>query len=369
MKVVVALESDSDRIKLFFREQKVEGVLDYTIERTNSFFAKYKLISDDYITFLLENDGVIEGVASLVFAPYIINQKPTTLAYALDLRVAPTREAIVTWAPLFLEAFERACEVRNCDYIFSSVERYENQAYNALIRPQRSRRRLPRYYLFWKMYFVNIHGIWPWAPTPPRALTIRSAELSDLSEISAYLNSKQQHKVIASLWAPERLLWQLANWPNFKISDLILARNHRGQIVGCLSSWDPSAIQQYRVISYKGQAETLFQGLYYGKFLGLTRPLPKPGELLNVKYLNHLQFDNPDIFSSLLQEAWIRADKNQFLSYNCFRGDYSARPPKHFISSRIPYGFYSILPPEKELPDFLRPNPWNSPPDFEIATL
>lgn len=309
------------------------------------------------------------GVATLVFSKYFINGESTTIAYATDLRVAQNREAIVNWAPLFLEAFETACKKRNCDYIFSTVERHESQAYNALVRPQRGRRRMPRYYLFWKMYQVSIHGTWPFQQITLPGLTISTAQYSELDEIAAYLSKKTQGKILAQQRTVESLLWQLAHWPNFNLDDFLLARNSKGYIIGCLSTWNPQSVQKIKVIQYKGSAETFRQSLNFGKLVGLTHKLPDQGSSFDLRYINHLQFDNPDVFSHLLYDAWKRTAPTETLVYTCFRGDYSSRPPKGFISSRIPLGFYSILPPEKELPEFLRPNPWASPPDFEMVNL
>ena len=366
MKVIAAQESDSERLNEYFARQKVDGVFEYSVERSGSFFDKYRSISNDFQTFMLVDGGEIEGVATLVFMPTMVEGQLRTIGIALDLRVSHTRRAILHWAQLFFGEFQRVSEERGCDLIFSGIERFEGEAYNALIRPQRSRRSIHRYYLFWKFYVVSLYGLVPWAPKPLRSLWIEEARAEDLEELSLYMKKKNEGRLIYFSKEPDDLNNEFKRLASFDWRDLLIARDHDRNIVGCLGLWNNQSIQNLRVHQYHGTAEALRQSLYFASLVSRCHKLPAPGELLKSRTITHLYFDNTDIFYTLLFNAWKRINKDEIIIYNCFKGDYGARPPSGFIYSQIPYGLYTILSPNKILPDFLRPNPWIMPPEFDL---
>lgn len=367
MKIVEATEADGEKLKAFFSAQKVEGTFQYKVIRPGSFFDKYRLESSDFVTYYLEHQGQVEGVASLVFTNLLVDDQLQTVAYATDLRVSHNRHAIMQWAPLFFGAFEEACKKRDCDLIVSTVEHSQTEAYNALIRPQRTKRHFPRYYLFWKMYYVSLFGIWPFRRKPLKKILLQSATLGDLDELVHYWQRTLRDGVLKHPSMRDRLERQLSHWPGFKIEDLFVARDQKKNIIGTLSLWNPDNVEKIQIEAYAGGSQAVYERLLYGKAAGLTHTMPTPGETIKHRFINNIRFDNPDIFETMLFHAWDVIGKNEILNYTLFKGDYTARPPKSFISARIPYGFYTVLPPDRSLPPYLRPNPWLPPPDFESA--
>lgn len=369
MEIFKAQEEDSPRLIEFFAKQKVEGAFNYHIQRHGSFFNKYRLLTDDFVTYGLEEKGRIEGVASLIFTDAVLGGEPHKIALAVDLRISPRRRAILNWAQLFFEKFDQACRERDCEFVFSAVERFEGQAYNALIRPQRTRRILPRYYLFRKFLVVGLHGLWPWAPRPLKSIKISPLRLDDAEELVAYMKLRQGDSALHLPISTDRLIEKTNRYPNMTLDDFLIARDSVGKIVGCASLWKPDAIQSQVVDSYHGRSEQLYQVLSLGRMLGLTRKVSSPGEPLNYTYLTGVFFNNPDIFYTILREAWRRIGRDEFLVYSHYNGDFARRPPQCFISSAVPYGFYTVLRPHVDLHPFLRPNPWSGPPDIELPVL
>ncbi len=370
MRLIVAQESDSERLKKFFSEQQVPGVVTYQVERHGSFFDKYRMQSDDFVTFMLiDRQDQIQGTATSVFRKGVLNGVEQNIAYAMDLRISKSRKAVMQWANLFLDNFDIELKNRNCLYTFSAIERTESQAYNALIRPRHSRRKLPRYYLYRQLYAVSIHGSWPLAPDPLVSLKIENGSKASSQEIYDYIENKKKDKSIFFPLTYDQFDARLKKWRGLDWTDFIIARDSKNNICGCLAPWDSSHIQSLKVLEYSGRSHLLYQGLEFARVFRLGNRLPHLGDNLPAVYLTHLEVDNPDIFYTLLCEAQDRLEDNQFLLYGAFKGDYTLRPPRSQIFAQIPYGLYSVLRPQQKFPDFLRPNPWIPPPNLDLAEL
>lgn len=115
-------------------------------------------------------------------------------------------------------------------------------------------------------------------------------------------------------------------------------------------------------MQYSLRAHNFRQFLKFGKMLGWTRTLTKPYSRLkieagfNFKYLNFLFADNGDIFESLLWKAFDDAKENEFLLYSQTRTEFIYRRPRNWVSAKMPFGIYLLLPPDSEVPTFLHPN-------------
>jgi hypothetical protein len=370
LQLIEAQEKHSPILQKFFSEQIVAGFVEYTISRPHGFFEHYKLLSDNFTTLLLmDKDQNLLGTASVLFTRAYVNHQEQTIAYLCDLRISPQRKAIQEWANFFIPALYKKLDEKNCKYVFSIIEQFENQAYNALLRPQKLKRSLPHYYLFRK---INLHffiGKWPWAPAPMPSIHLRHGEERDLEEICDYL---MQRKIGSKLYfnlTPEVLKQKFARWPNFSPYNFILARNSKGQMVGCVAPWNNRDVQQWVVKKYNGEGQLLYQTLKLTYPLRLTSSLPDPEKPVNTKFLTHLGVDNAEVFYSLLHRAYAEAYRGEILVHTNYFGDYLTRPPAGFISTKIPFGFYSVLPPEGEFPSFLKPNPFSAPPDFNFVHL
>lgn len=162
MRLCVAEEIDSAKLKEYFALSPQQGPIDLRAQRMGSFFDKYKLYSKDYVTyFLVDDEDQIQGLASITFAPGFINGKEEIIGYATDLRISSSRKAILSWSQHFLPILEKERAKRNCRYVFSVVARSQKTASNAFLRPRSNRRQLPRYHLYRKFSVIGIHGRMP----------------------------------------------------------------------------------------------------------------------------------------------------------------------------------------------------------------
>ena len=149
MKLVKADPSDGDLLKKFFESTYLPGHIELQLKRPKSFFDQYRLQSDDYATYmLLDRKEQVSALATIIFREGWVEGKKQMIGYATDLRVSPTRSAILQWSQHFLPALEQERAAHNCKYVFSVVARGQRQAFNAFIRPRSPKRQMPRYYSF-----------------------------------------------------------------------------------------------------------------------------------------------------------------------------------------------------------------------------
>ncbi len=376
MEILKASESDSQRLKAFFERMVLPGAIDFSLQRSGSFFDQYRLFSDDFETLIMvDDDFEIAGMASVLFREGIVRGEKQTWGYATDLRIAPTRKAISQWAQKFLPELESACESRRCKYVFSAVQTSDNQAYNALIRPaSHTRRRLPRYHLVNRFRIVGLHGRVPFGEKPLPSIRLSEMKHADLEPLCAYLQEQAMHRTLAHVHTPQNFLEELSRWPGLRISDFRIARDSKGKILGCAALWDGRPVQTYVPQNYNGFAQTLQQTLWLASLTRIVRPMADPLEPMQMQYLTHLCCDSPEVFHRLADDAFERVRRPDFLAYMHFRGNWRTLPPTSFISTSLPYGFYMVLPPNLEAPDLRAKSRPGSPmdylpPEFELAWI
>ena len=369
MKLVKANEFDSDKLCDFLKKSLYPNKINLMIHRPQGFFAPYLIHSRDYVTYyLVDKNNEIQAMASLLFKKVKLYGEEQTVGYATDLRVG-SQKAILNWTKHFLPALEKERDERNCKYIFSTINKYQNDAYKSFLRPRSKRRVMPRYYLFRKFNVSTIHGILPFAPKTLKNLNIRRANVDDLEALQAYICKKQTHRPIAEINRCSDLKQIFCDWPNFLISDFMIALDFKDKIVGCMSLWDGSVLQSYEPKKYHQKAMTFKQTLNFLSFLRSGRRLPKKNEKLNMIQLSHIYVDNPDIHYSLLRSAWEKTPRTHFLTYAHFESELATQVPRSFIHTNTGYGLYCILTPNDPIPDFLTPTYLGEAPDFEFAYI
>jgi hypothetical protein len=369
LRLIEAEEKHSDLLKKFFEEQIVHGHIDYSVRRPASFFNHYKLLSDDYITVLLMDDDTLVGAASIVFAKAYVNRQEQMFGYLCDLRISQQRNAIQNWTDYFIPYYYKKIEEKNCKYVFTCIEQFENQAYNALIRPRRLNRILPHYYLMRKLNLVFFLGRFPWSPSPISSIRIAHGWESDIEEVCDYMMQKKVGSRLFINANKDLLIQRFNRWPGFSINNFLIARNHKNDIIGCMAPWNNHQDQQYIARGYRAEAELLRQTLGLTSSIRLSHHLPNLGEAFQFKYLTHCAVDNPEVFYSLLCQTYNESSRGELLVHSNYFGDFHTRPPISFMSTKIPFGFYSVFSPEEDLPGFLKPNPFATPPDFNLVHL
>ena len=370
MDLHLATESDNERLIQYFEQSTIPGPVRLRARRMTNFFNQYRLQSDDIETYMLLNEkDDIEALATLLFCEAIVDGRRQTIGYATDLRVSPTRRAVLSWSQHFLPVIEKARKQRNCHYFFSVVASSQRQAYNAFIRPRNFRRRLPRYHLFRRLSLVSLHGLWPFHPAPLPGIRIRSATPSDFEVLADYLLKKSASQPLRYMETPDDFKRRLERWHDLDIGQFLLAFDKSNKLIGCVAPWSAERVQRVHVAAYGPKAKNLQDLSRVLSWISIAHALPREGDELELRYLSHLYADNPDIFYSLLYHAYRNSGKKEVLVYAHFDGELTTLPPRSFLSAELPFGLYCILSPHDPIPEFLRPKMTDISPAFEPAFI
>lgn len=362
MRLEIAKPEDSKALTEFFKNFPIRGVVEMKIDRDGNFFAPYAVQSDKHLTYKLQDDEKVEGIASFVMRDVLLDGQVTPVAFGRDLRISSNRRAVLEWSQHFLPVMNEVFQTFGCKYLFSVLSMSEVQALNAFVRPRTTKRPLPHYFLYRRLNLVSVHGRLPWAKNPLPHLRIRRGSSANVDALIQYIAKKSKTRDLSTVWDAQSFYEKLERWKGLKLDDFLVAFDKNENIVGCAAPWSAGSMQEFIPMEYSLQAHNFRQFLKFGKMLGWTRTLTKPFSRLkieagfNFKYLNFLFADNADIFESLLWRSYDEARDNEFLVYNQTRSEYIYRRPLNWIAAKMPFGVYLLLPPDQEPPSFLHPS-------------
>ncbi|WP_347358529.1 hypothetical protein [Bdellovibrio sp.] len=363
MKLEIAKPEDSKALVEFYKSFPLKGLVEIKIDRDGDFFAPYEVQAEQHLTYQLKDDeGKLEGMASFVVRDVLLGGSITKVAFGRDLRISSNRRAVLEWSQHFLPVMNEVSQTLGSKYLFSVMSMADVQALNAFVRPRNLKRPLPNYHLFRRFNMVSVHGRLPWAHNPLPHLRMRRGSLANVDALIHYITQKSRQRDLATTWDVPSFFDKLERWKGLKLEDFIIAFDKNENIVGCVAPWSAGGMQEFIPMQYSLRAHNFRQFLKFGKMLGWTRTLTKPYSRLkieagfNFKYLNFLFADNGDIFESLLWKAFDDAKENEFLLYTQTRSEFIYRRPRNWISAKMPFGVYLLLPPDSEVPTFLHPN-------------
>ncbi len=370
MKLSLATPEDDEALKTFYESFIIHNPIEIQVERPKSFFDYYKLQSDDFETHILkDNTGKVQGCATLVFREGQIMGQKTKIGYATDLRVAQTREAIMNWARYFLPITKSITEKRDVNYLFSVISGSDSTAYNTLLRPRAQRRNIPVYNLLRKFDLVSIVGHLPLLYQKLKTIELVRLDEKDLEPLAHYLQRKSSHRALAFPYNVDFLKTRLQKWPGLRPESFIIAKDRRGNIVGCVAPWSSNSVQRLYAKKYTGFTETTKKALKIGSWFNLSSPLPQVGNEFQIEFLTHLYADNADIFEFLLEESYRAKAPDATLVYAHFHNFPQTRPPKQFFFSRTPSALYTVSTMETALPRELLHSPLENPPELELCLI
>jgi hypothetical protein len=364
MRLEIARPEDSWELKQFFKNFTVGELIELKTDRPDDFFIPYDVQSESHVTYVLraEEDRSIQGVATFIIRNVWLDQKIQTIAVARDLRILPSRSAIVSWGQHFMPVIEEIKKAYNVDHFFSVLNMREAQTLNTFIRPRNFKRPWPRYQHFRRFNLVSVHGVLPFSKNPLPHMRIKKVDASLHEDLLYYIVQKKREKELSPIYDKSSAEEYIARWHGLTLNDFYVAIDHEDQIVGCVAPWSASKIQEFIPYSYNQVAHNFRQFLKFGKWLGWTRTLTKPVKSikreapLNFRYLNCFLANNEDIFEALLWRIFHEVHSHEFLIYLQMRQDLHMRPPRGWVCARHPYGIYCLVPPEEEAPEFLHPS-------------
>lgn len=375
MDLKIAGPEDNHELVEFFKEFPLKGLIELKADRNRDFFAPYRLQSDQFKTYVLQDEqNILHAAASIVVREAMRDGQILKVASATDLRVRNNRRAILQWSHHFLPVLRKEIEENQVTSIFSTISLSDLTALNTFIRPRNMKRAMPRYYLYRKFNLVSLHGRFPWAKPPLSSIRIQQGSASNADALVAYIVRRSQYRPFASVWDTDSFEKKVSRLFGMKLSDFFVAFDSEDNVVGCMAPWSPSGIQDLIPLSYSLRAHNFRQFLKFLWIFGLTRRLAKPvvstglESKLQYRYLTNVFADNEDVFESLLYSCFESLTPQEFLVYAHAEQDYRLLPPQSWITAAQPYALYAVAPPEMEMPAFLHPSQSLNP-EIEAYTV
>ena len=360
----IARPENSWELKQFFGQFTVGELIELKIDRHDDFFLPYDIQSDQHITYTLRDskDKSLQGVATFVIQNMWLGGRLQTVAIGRDLRISHNRGAIMAWGQHFQPVLDEIRKAYDVDQFFSVLNVSDAKVLNTFVRPRNTKRPWPRYHLFRRFNLVSLHGTLPGAQNPLPHLRIRKVDETMEEALIYYILQKKKDRDLSALYDRASTENWVSRWQGLNLKDFYIAVDSQNNIIGCVAPWSAAQVQEYIPYHYNQVAHNFRQFLKFGKWLGWTRTLTKPVHRLkqeaplNFRYLTGLLADNEDIFESLLWRVFNEIHPHEFLVYLQMRNDLHMRPPKRWVSTRLPYGLYCLLKTEQSLPDFLHPS-------------
>lgn len=358
----------SAELNSFYEQFTLKTALEFRPHRPQSFFSPYQLHSSEYDTYVLRGDqNEIQGIASFIYRDVLLDGRPQKIAYATDLRVTNQRRPLLEWSQKFLPVVRDVYQNKKVAVIFSAISREDALLHNVFLRPRSPKRAWPRYYLYRKFDLVTLHGQFPWANDPVPSIQIEETTQKTKKELIEFLLDRAKYYPFSSFWDEKSFDSFIERLPGMRLSDMLMARNSEGKVIGSMGSWSTLSIQQYRPISYSLRAHNFRQFLKFGRLFGWSRPLTKPVASTGIEaplHFRHLVLPyvfHEDVFEALLYATYKRINKDEFILYGNCEPDFRRKPPMGWIAGNLSYSLYALLPPEAPIPEFLDPNKSSNP--------
>ncbi|MFZ4404261.1 MAG: hypothetical protein ACOYOK_09190 [Pseudobdellovibrionaceae bacterium] len=362
MNLQVATFENSRSLSEFFQSFVIQGPVGLKIQRSADFFAPYQNLSDRYVTYMITDQSKIMGVATFILQDALVEGSLQTIAMGCDLRIAPSRRAVLEWSKHFLPVMHEVQKTFKVQHFFSLLGNNEVQALNAFVRPRHNRRILPQYFPFRRAECITLHGQLPWAKVPLPHLRIKPVGTHNAEAVVEYIVQKSKQRELSLTSSPDLFWDKIQRWRGLNIEDFVVAFDRQDKVVGCLAPWSSAGLQSYIPLGYNLRAHNFRQFLKFGQILGWTRALTKPAHRLGMEaplHFRHLDFvfaENADIFETLLWSAFEQSHPNEFLLYYKSKGDFIYQRPVNWISAKQNFDLYYLKTPENPLPGFLHPS-------------
>ncbi len=359
--------SDSQRLNQFFSSIAVDGKISIKVRRHVDFFSFYQRLNLEFKNFIFEtskkpsaqevtnidqNSKEVLGTASFLFQNRLLNKESVKIALACDLRVSSQRKAILHWSQFFLPELKKLKTEFKIDHFITSINLTEFKVINAFLRPRKTQDYLPVYELIKKFNLVSIHGFLPFLFQTNKNIFVSNYQPSDKEALLIYIKKQLTKYDLVSANISDHLENTIQDSLIYAFQNFIIAKNSKGEIIGCTHPINSSLLQDYLPQKYDQQSNNFRQFLKFASILGFARTLTRPfsrthkEQTLSFKVLHFLFFDHAEVLKSLIHFTYKNSKLNEFILYAYQDKQYASRPPKGCLYSKTPYALFEIKNPE-----------------------
>lgn len=264
-----ATAADWPEISAFFLATPLQSDTSFVLDRRPDFGA-LPALRGSFRTFLVFQDRRLAGTVTALWHPAASGARVVTVGEVIDLRVAPWARGGRAVFYLLHAAYEVFLAER-VEWVFCLIGKH-NRATSPLVARSTGLPPLEPLEDFASVNFVA--GRVP-RLVAAKGVTVRVAEESDGA-------------LVADAWRAEHATERFVPPDSFTWPDP--AGRHRawlafgpdGTPCGALVTWDGSSVRRVRIVRYRAADRPIRAAIALAALLGITNPLPAPGEVLGL---------------------------------------------------------------------------------------
>ncbi len=314
-------------------------------EDIESYYSQFSVVVKRLV--LKNSKNEVLGSAVLYTKEYYIEGRSARVLFIGDVSAKPVREALVGWSQAMLPEILNQKKALGAEYAFFMISSNKRKMFNFFIRPRKIRSDHPRFNLVRSVKINLIQGKTFFAEDPLEHLIIRRAVESDLDQISGYIKKTTANMPLARLCTKGFLSQEILSWKEFSPSDIFIALDCEGKIVGTLGSFPLYKYGKIKFDLKDSRFDSLQQGLRIGSYFKDLRPVLRKKET-KINLFTHMYFNNHDIFYSLVRK-WIDETRKQgdIFVYPHFKGALKSAPSDSLLTFSVNANLYLIQEPNE----------------------
>ena len=348
----LATPEDNPRILAFF-DRAPMGASAFAVQyqRAPDFFHLLRWQSDrSHVFITVDEHGAVRSMATVSLRPGWVDDRPTTVGYLGDLRVAFDRASIRRWRRFYGELLACAPEIEelaDCTHWYTAVID-DNRLARLAIGHERAGApvHVPLAAFTMRNLVARLPGF---RPRLPRGWRVRSAAAGDAARIDDFF--ERENRALPLGFRAE-LGRRLARWDGLSLGDFLVVEDG-DELLACAAPWSPAAAKRTVVsrvpvpLALAGRAARIWPG---------RAPLrvPVAGEPLRMLYLTNLVFAAglSDAARRLAARALVDrvfdqwADSEWHCLALCDFASWKLGPAlRGYVQQTVPITVYSVTPP------------------------
>jgi GNAT superfamily N-acetyltransferase len=309
MAITVRLGTPADNAKMqdLITKITMPGVAQMCFQRAPDFFTGAKVIGDEFVLTVADDDErpeVLAGLTVISGRELFISGKKRRVYYSGDTRVDPFYRRRGIASNLFVEQKK----FRSSEDLLQGIVLKENTA--PLDAAANSADGV--LFRYWISHAIETSFIFTRKIKPriPDGVQIRAATAADVPAMQAFFDVEAPRRNGYPVYDFAKLQAGDPYYTGLSISDFALATRN-GQIIGLLGGWNQKAYKQTRIVGFKPIVKVLRP--LYNLYVGLTGGFKLPaigGELNYLSLYNILVAkDDTAVLQGLID--WIMANQGQ----------------------------------------------------------
>lgn len=364
---------DNPAVCAQFARVTMESDVVLSVRREPDFEALYRLQSRDWLTVVIELDGAIEGVGTIVIRDGYVGGEVRRVGYLGDLRLSPRLQGRMLLERFYGALLEDVRVRYGCELFLTSVIATNERALRALARetPRSRHAGRPRYTPVGDFDIRSLHLLLP-RRVEPSAVRVRRAALADVPALARLLDADARSRPFGFVFSVPELERRLAEWPGLAVESFYVAESGAGELAGCIALWDAAPVKRMVVSAYRGPMRRV-RGAYNiaATLLGMPK-LPAAGGRLHYQYVTHqaIRANDPAVLRALLTQAYRDARRARrgfhFLSICAPAGSPLEPAFRGFQATNLRARLFVVALPHVNISDVCPAPSW---PGFEMALV